>query len=117
MAASPLPLPDELLEFLRFSNGGEGPLALAPLIFVLDNVERIVQSFDDPFLLEEFPDFLFFGGNGGLETIAFDTRGGMTPWPVVMIDQIAGPESAVTIAPSFDAFIEAVGLEPLDDVT
>jgi len=33
------------------------------------------------------------------------------PWPIVMIDQIAGPESAKEIAPNMVAFIEAIGIE------
>jgi len=61
-------------------------------------------------VLEQFPTFMFFGSNGGLESIAFDLRVG-PPWPIVMIDQIAGPESAEEIAPNMASFIEVVGLE------
>jgi len=61
-------------------------------------------------VLENFPTFMFFGSNGGLESIAFDLRVG-PPWPIVMIDQIAGPESAKEIAPNMGAFIEAIGIE------
>jgi hypothetical protein len=53
---------------------------------------------------------MFFGSNGGLESIAFDLRVG-PPWPIVMIDQIAGPESAKEIAANMGAFIEAIGIE------
>jgi hypothetical protein len=59
-------------------------------------------------ILENFPTFMFFGSNGGLETIAFDLRVG-PPWPI--IGRIAGPESAKEIAPNMGAFIEAIGTE------
>jgi hypothetical protein len=61
-------------------------------------------------LLEQFPSFLFFGSNGGLELLAFDLRSG-PPWPIVMIDPIAGPESAEEIAPDLATFVKAIGLE------
>jgi hypothetical protein len=53
---------------------------------------------------------MFFGSNGGIESIACDLSAGQ-PWPVVMIDQIAGPDSATEIAPNMAAFIEAIGLD------
>ena len=59
-------------------------------------------------ILENFPTFMFFGSNGGLETIAFDLRVG-PPRPI--IGRIAGPESAKEIAPNMGAFIEAIGTE------
>ena len=103
-------LPDEYLALLRFSNGGEGDLALPPLLFVLFDVEEVLEMLKDSFYREEFPDFLFFGGNGGLEKIAFNLRNG-EPYPIVMIDPIAGSESAVEIALDMAQFIEAIGLE------
>ena len=109
--ASPVALPQDFLQLLRFSNGGEGDLALPPLMFVLDSVDDIVAGFRDPFLTEYFPGFLFMGGNGGLERIAFDLRGRVPPWPIVMIDPIAGPDSAVQIASDIQSFVAAIGLE------
>lgn len=102
--------PGEYLDLLRCSNGGEGDLALPPLIFVLFNVDEVLEMLKDSFYREEFSDFLFFGGNGGLEQIAFDLSKG-EPYPIVMIDPIAGAESAVEIAPNMAQFIEAIGLE------
>ncbi len=67
---------------------------------------EVPQSSDGP----ASPDFFVFAGNGGLESIAFDLRNG-PPFPVVMIDPIAGPESAEQIAPDIVAFIEAIGIE------
>jgi len=108
LAVAPWPVPDALLALLRYANGGAGELALAPCWFVLDPVELIVDSFHDPELVEQFAGFCFFGGNGGLERIALDCRSG-PPFPVVMIDPIAGPDSAEAIAPDVDAFIAAIG--------
>jgi len=107
-------LPDEYLALLRFSNGGEGDLALPPLLFVLFDVDEVLKTWSDSFYREEFPHFLFFGGNGGLEQIAFDLKRG-EPYPIVMIDPIAGLESAMEIAPNMAHFIEAIGLEYADE--
>ena len=52
--------------------------------------------------------FWFIGGNGGLETIGFDLRVG-PPWPLIMIDCIAGEDSAVRIAADMAEFIEKIG--------
>ena len=111
LSKAPAALPDELIALLRFSNGGEGDLALPPLLFALDSVEQIVEGMQDPFYKQMFPGFLFFGGNGGLEKIALDLRAGTPPWPVVMIDPIAGPESAEVIAANFATFVTAIGHE------
>jgi hypothetical protein len=104
-------LPTEYIELLRMSNGGEGPVALPPLYFQLYSVKDCIELFHtNQQLLEQFPSFLFFGGNGGLELLAFDLRSG-PPWPIVMIDPIAGPESAKKIAPDVVTFVKAIGLE------
>lgn len=107
-------LPTEYVELLRHSNGGEGPLALPPLYFQLYSVRDCIELFhNSQQLLEQFPSFMFFGSNGGLESIAFDLRS-RPPWPIVMIDLIAGSESAKEIAPDIATFIEAIGLDSTD---
>lgn len=110
VAASPCPLPGALLELLRFSNGGEGDLALSPRLFMLGTVDEILVGLRDPFLTENFVGFVFFGGNGGLERIALDCRQRVPPFPVVMIDPIAGAETAEQIAPDASSFVSAIGL-------
>lgn len=103
-------LPKEYVALLRYSNGGEGPLALPPLYFMLYEAEytsELNQSADQRKL---YPGFLVFGSNGGLEAIAFDTRG-KEPWPIVMYDPVAGTESAVTIAENMGDFIRAIGMD------
>ena len=109
-------LPREYLELLRFGNGGEGPLALPPLWFQLYAVKDCIALCLNQEILERFPTFMFFGSNGGLESIAFDFREG-APWRIVMVDQIAGTESAQEIAPNIGAFIEAIGMETESQVT
>lgn len=108
---APVRLPGALLDLLRFSDGGEGELALPPYWFVMDSVSAIVHSLLDPSEREQYAGFVFFGGNGGLERLALDCRSGTEPWPVVMIDPIAGPESAEPVAPRFEVFAAAIGLE------
>lgn len=103
-------LPDECLGFLQFGNGGEGPLALPPLWFLLYSVKDCMEVCQSSWVVEFFPDFVFFGSNGGLESLAFNLRV-EPPWSIVMIDQIAGPDSAQEIAPDMAAFIEAIGVE------
>lgn len=105
-------LPAEYLDLLRLGNGGEGTLKLPPLWFVLYSIEEcIAWCHTDKFVLTQFPEFMFFGSNGGMESIAFDLRV-EPPWPIVMIDQIAGRASAKVIASNIETFIEAIGLDP-----
>ena len=59
VAASPCVLPRALLELLRFSNGGEGELALAPRLFMLERVDEILAGLQDPFLTENFVVYWF----------------------------------------------------------
>ena len=103
-------LPEEILELLRFSNGGFGDLACPPRLFSLNSCEEIIAEFQNEWLKEEFSGFLFIGGNLGLESIALDYRKAQ-PYPVVMIDRIAGPKSAKVIASNSKFFIEAIGLQ------
>lgn len=116
VTASPVPLPERLLALLQVSNGGEGPVALPPLVFVLDDVDSIILGIKDEETCESCHGFVFFGGNGGLERIALDVRGSSPPWPIVMLDPIAGPESAQRIAEDFERFLDAVGRENEDSL-
>src|SRR6185369_10046441 len=79
--------PEELIDLLRFSNGGEGELALPPEWFALNGVREIINCEKDEFLRTSYENYQFFGGNGGLESIGFDLSKDTSP--VVMIDLIA----------------------------
>jgi hypothetical protein len=110
ISACKIDLPEELLDLLRFSNGGEGEIALPPRIFRLNTVDEIIDLVDDEFYREEFADFLFFGGNGGIEMFALNLRKPI-PFSVVAIDPIGGSESAIEIAANMTEFIKAIGFE------
>lgn len=108
-SALPFEPPVEYIEFLRYSNGGEGELALEPLWFQLFDINFAIQLWRDDNYRREYPELFFFGSNGGLESIAFD-MGCPDPWPIVMVDCIAGLNSARCISRSIEEFIERVGL-------
>lgn len=105
----PFELPSEYLELLRFSNGGFGELDAPPLLLALHSIDESVEYNENEFRTQHFPDFWFIGGNGSMEQIAFDLRSD-PPYPIVMIDPIAGRESAVQIADSIADFIPKIGL-------
>ena len=111
MLRSELPFdpPLEYLEFLRYSNGGEGELALEPLWFQLFDVSFAIKLWKDESYRDEYPDLFFFGSNGGMESIAFDMSQ-PSPWPIVMVDCVAGLESLVKISENFNDFIDKVGV-------
>jgi hypothetical protein len=99
--------PAEYLDLLRFSNGGEGELALPAMWLQLYAASTVIEMGNEDFYQSEFPDHLFFASNGGVEMIAFDRSKKL----IVMIDPISGPESAVEIAQNMDRFINAIGFE------
>jgi hypothetical protein len=105
-AAAPVGMPERYYELLAFSNGGEGPLPVPPFNFCLDTAEMVAASARDGDYKEFFPNFFVFGGNGGGDFIAFDTRAD-EPGPVVSIDMtnIDLKESVILIAPDFDKFV------------
>lgn len=105
----PFPLPSEYIELLAFCDGGFGELNAPPLLFDLDSIADSVIYNESDFRVKEFPTFWFFGDNGGMEQIAFDLRSG-PPWQIVMIDPIAGPDSAEVIAKDMADFIEKIGI-------
>lgn len=101
-------LPDAYFKLLAFSNGGEGPLPVAPFNFVLDSTTQVL---DEVWMRDNGLEGLFaFGGTGGGELVALDMRAGQAPWPVVSVDMIAGLSSLCLIATDFDAFLELIGI-------
>jgi SMI1/KNR4 family protein SUKH-1 len=106
------PLPQEYLDLLSYSNGGEGPLPVQPYNLCLDSAEVTAESWQTGAYKEFFPGFLVFGSNGGGEYIAFDQRQG-SPWPVVALDMtnIDLSETVMPIAESFASFVGLIGVE------
>lgn len=111
----PFQAPDSYINLLMFSNGGEGELALPPLWLQLFDIQFVIQFWQDSHYRKEFPYLFFFASNGGLESIAFNMEG-QEPWPIVMVDCIAGLESAKQIANNIEEFIQAIGVAEDDNV-
>jgi len=112
--ASPIDLPHDYLDLLRYSNGGGGELALRPLLFYPYEITYTIELLQEKPFGDLHDQFFIFGSNGGLELIALDLRSGQ-PFPVVMIDPIAGEDSAVEIASNTRQFVAAIGLEYPDE--
>ncbi|SJM27818.1 SMI1/KNR4 family protein [Mesorhizobium delmotii] len=111
---SPVELPDAYYRLLTFTNGGEGPLPVNPYNLCLDTAAEVMEGIRTRnYGRDHLVGFVIFGGNGGGEFLAFDIRKN-SPWRVVMIDMIAGPETAEQVVPDFDAFIELIGREADD---
>ncbi|HOB76109.1 MAG TPA: SMI1/KNR4 family protein [Phycisphaerae bacterium] len=108
-AAVRFQLPAEYIELLRFCNGGHGEVDAPPLLFFMDSIAEALEHNKVWNSEGRYLDFWFFGGNGGLETLGFDLRVG-PPHPIIMIDTIAGEESAEQIADSMADFIPKMGL-------
>jgi hypothetical protein len=104
-------LPEAYLALLRYSNGGEGKLAIEPGWFQLWSIEEVVSLNKAYEVKENIPGFFGFGSNGGGELLAFDTRGGK-PWKIAMIPFVPmTAEEALIIANDFEGFIKAMGRE------
>ena len=101
-------LPDPYWRLLSYSNGGEGPLAAQPCYFQLDSAEASIAFIKARPYGDELNGFHVFGSNGAGEFIAFDMNA-PSPWPIVYIDMVTGRESARSIAPDFESFLQLVG--------
>lgn len=113
-AAAPKGLPERYLDLLAFSNGGEGSSGIQPFHLQLDSADVVVETINGAnHGLAELHGFMIFGSNGGGEYLAFDTRG-VGPWPIVMIDMVAGVDSAEVVAPDFESFYNRIGVEAED---
>lgn len=110
-AVVPRALPDEYYQLLSVSNGGEGPLPVNPLNFILDAAEVAADPKQIQLYEQMAPNIFVFGSNGAGELIAFDLRGNSPPWPIVYFDGIAPQETIEVIAESFTAFMSLVGRE------
>jgi len=106
---APFELPAEYVELLRYCEGGWGELDTPPLLFQIDSVAESVERNEIWRKEGQYTDYWVIGGNGGLETIGFDLRSG-PPWPLAMIDCIAGDDSARRIAADMADFVEKIGL-------
>jgi hypothetical protein len=108
-SAAPVPLPDEYAALLRFSNGGEGQLAVEPGWFQLWPAEKVLEMNRGYAVNEFLPGFFGFGSNGGGELLALDLRSG-PPFRVVMVPFIPmDVDEAVTVSETFAEFLHRLG--------
>jgi hypothetical protein len=100
-----LRLPDDYVAYLKRSNGGEGFVGDAYL--VLWKAEELVEFNKDYEMETRAPGLIAFGGNGGGEGFAFDTRS--PDMPVVQIPFIGlSLQHALPVAPTFPALFKAL---------
>lgn len=96
-------LPAEYVEFMRTTNGADGPIGNIEYLQIW-SVEEVIDlegGIDD--IKEEHPEWLFFGGMGGGSDYAFDTR--YQPMPVVEVD-MSDPDYNYVRGASFEEFLE-----------
>ena len=103
-------LPTQYLDFLRFCNGGEGDLALQPVLFRLWSTDEVIEANQNLQVSEFLPGFVVFGGDGANELFAF--RVDADESKIYMIPMIVmSEEDAIAVAEDFAKFIEAIGRE------
>lgn len=100
---APFPLPESYLDFLAYSDGGEGPLGVEPRWLVLDPIETVVGTETSGTFHEFFPNHFVIGSNGAGEAIAL-TKGKGGKAKVVYFDMTNTDlgESVVELATSFE---------------
>lgn len=109
LSESGLELPEDYLEFLRQSNGGEGELGVQPGWFHIWKAEEVVQAGLEYEVPKYAPGFFAFGGNGGGELLAFDARKNR-PWPVVALPCIGlAADETMLVADHFKDLVAQMG--------
>lgn len=98
-------LPQEYLDLLAYSNGGEGPLPSPLHTLCLDDAQSAAEPRRVALFEKLYPGWFVFGGNGGGELYALDMRGNQ-PWPVIRFDGIDPKGSVERVAPDFCGFME-----------
>ena len=105
---SKLPLPADYLDFLRYSNGGQGLLTGQPRLFRLWPAEKTVDNNLDYEMPDYVPGFFGFGDNGGGEFFAFDTRTA-APWRIYTIPFVPMDErDALYVAEDFLSLVNYI---------
>ncbi len=105
------PLPDAYVALLQYSNGGEGPLSIAPGWLQLWPAEKVLRLNKAYFIDTNLHGYFGFGSDGGGELFAFDLRQGR-PCKVVMVPFVPMTEAElVIVADDFETFVRAMGRE------
>jgi hypothetical protein len=97
-------LPQSLIDLYRHCNSGTGSIPFDPWYFDLWGIDVVADLREHPHYREFYQDYVFFASSGGGCYFALDSSGS-----IYVIDPIAGADSRIKIADSFDEFIEAVG--------
>lgn len=104
-----LDFPEEYLNLLRYSNGGEGELAAQPLWFSIFPIEEVLEVNRDYEIERYLPGYFAFGSNMGGEMLLFDTRESK-PWKVYYAPCIGMEEDQVVeCTADFNEFVRAMG--------
>lgn len=102
-------LPNAYLTFLRFSNGGEGPLSIDPWWFQLYSAEKVIANNKGYNVAEFLPGYLLIGSSGGGEMLVFRKRD-RSPSRVYMVPFITIAESDVLqVCRDFEKFVMSMG--------
>ena len=104
-----LKLPEDYVEFLRLSNGGEGPIGEHGYARFW-RVEELVERNEAYEVSERVPGLFLFGSDGGNEAFAFDTR--KSPMLFVEVPFILMIyEDIIHMSYDFEAFLKVLGSE------
>lgn len=103
-----VPLLDEYIELLKYSNGGEGDLPPPFYGFCLDTAEQASDPEQLKISAECYPGLFVIGGDGGAQLYAFDMRGD-APFPIVSFDGVDPFASMQRVADSFAALMFMIG--------
>jgi hypothetical protein len=112
-AAVEVGLPQEYLDLLTFSNGGEGPLPAPFHTLCLDDAESAAEPGRVELFKSLYPGWFIFGSDGGSELYAFDLTGDK-PWPVVRFDGIDPEGSVEEVAESFRGLMQLMATVDAD---
>jgi hypothetical protein len=106
-----LDLPEDYLEFLKYSNGAAGSLPNGNHV-ILWQIERLVERNRAYEVEEHAPGIFIFGSSGGGEAYGFDTRSSMQVIQVPFVGMDLNDVEA--LAPSFSRFLTDLAKERAD---
>jgi hypothetical protein len=95
--------PSEYLDFMLSSDGGAGPVGENSYLQIWPVGDLSELNDDLDYVTDDYPDWLFFGSNGGGMWFAFDKS--QHPMSVVAVDMI-DPDNHEVMGASFEDFLE-----------
>ena len=100
---SGLELPKEYKDFMKLTNGGEGPIGDFSYVQFW-SLEELINLNEEYKVEELFPSNFIFGSDGGDTAYAFDTTS--KPMKIVQFPFISMPDEIEELAKTFNEFIE-----------